>query len=69
MKPQRTMTRPLLAGLAVVGLTFGATACEDDDGDGDVDVENPVEEEDLDDLEATVEEGVDELEEDLDEDG
>lgn len=65
MKSQRTMFRPMLAGLAVVGLSLGATACEDDDDD--IDIDNPVDGEDLDDLEDDIDDGVDDLEDEIDE--
>lgn len=74
MTSQRTMIRPMLAGLAVVGLSFGATACSDDDGDGDgdIDIDNPVDGEDVedgfDDLGEDIDDGVDEIDEEIDED-
>ena len=60
MNTQRTMIRPMLAGLAVVGLSLGATACSDDDGNDD-DIDNPV-----DGIDDQIDDGAENLEEEID---
>ena len=60
MNAQRTMIRPMLAGLAVVGLSLGATACSDDDGNDD-DIDNPV-----DGIDDQIDDGAENLEEEID---
>lgn len=51
--------RRFAAGIAVLGLTFGAAACSDDDGDDD-DIDNPV-----DGVDDQIDDGAEEIEEDI----
>jgi hypothetical protein len=60
MQTQRTMFRPALAGLAVIGLSLGATACSDDDGNND-DIDNP-----LDGVDDQIDDGAENIEENID---
>lgn len=53
------MIRPMLAGLAVVGLSFGAAACSDDDGNDD-DIDNPV-----DGVDDQIDDGAENLEDEI----
>lgn len=54
------MIRPVLAGLAVVGLSLGATACSDDDGNDD-DIDNPV-----DGIDDQIDDGAENIEDEID---
>ncbi|NNE11406.1 MAG: hypothetical protein HKN41_04090 [Ilumatobacter sp.] len=62
MNQQRNhrVLRPMIAGLAVVGLSLGATACSDDDGNVD-DVDNPV-----DGVDDQIDDGADEVQDEVD---
>lgn len=52
--------RPMVAGLAVVGLSLGAAACSDDDGNED-DIDNPV-----DGVDDQIDDGAENVEEEID---
>ena len=59
MNIKRTMIRPMIASLAVVGFSLGAAACSDDDGNDD-DIDNPV-----DGVDDQIDDGAENLEENI----
>lgn len=60
MNAQRTIIRPVVAGLAVIGLSVGTVACSDDDGNED-DIDNPV-----DGVDDQIDDGAENIQENID---
>ncbi len=59
MNAHRTIIRPVIAGIAVIGFSAGAVACSDDDGD-ESDIDNPV-----DGVDDVIDDGAEDVEENI----